>query len=396
MSEKAPQANNETDNGKDFFGDFEQRQQAAYREELLGDATAPDARQRYDEVLEYDKRLGEMANRDQDFDYVDEAMHGPEKDSEDSIDRTIESDARLRRAQMFADRISEIRGTKINADNEAALSQSLKDQEDKLEELLVEFSESEPTEDFPVEYTNDVKNDIYERIINSTEERKSEKATTEAPKASADDKTDKPESEQVQESKSSEASKEKSSEKAEKYSGMDLIELTRNAQKAAKNGDKESVNIISEQHKSLIDELVEGGFETRDSAKEKIKAFRESTGLDAAPKPEQPEASSDEEPQGGDTDEPDSADSKAEKEKSEKQKLYDAVNNTERSSQEDMDALDATSKELEGKSKRKLRERKLTRAVLKNAGKSFAARIKRNYRDDSTPVKKVRTPKKTK
>ena len=151
MSEKP---NSRRDNFDDNKAAFEASSaQEAYENELYGNAGTTDfsdeARKRVVEASEYDAYMEKFASDDRSS--FDRGLDDLEDDS--YAQKIIESDPRLRRMVMMANRIAELR----NESNSEGVSQSINDKEDKLNELLLNYSETENADSNVIDF-----------IVNST------------------------------------------------------------------------------------------------------------------------------------------------------------------------------------------------------------------------------------
>lgn len=161
MSEQAPRSNPRLEN---FEANKAAHEQAQYEQELYGEAGATDfsdeAKKRLEETDVYERHLESMVDRDDDY---DEVANNLEDDSyADAIDRRIATDPKLRRMEMIAKGIAKGYATEVTPENADRLPAAIKDKEDKLQELLIEFSENSTLH--PAE-----KEEIMERIINMSE-----------------------------------------------------------------------------------------------------------------------------------------------------------------------------------------------------------------------------------
>lgn len=154
MSEKVARTNPRLEN---FEANKLAHETEQFEHALYGDAGTTDfsdeARRRIEEADAYEQHLVALSERKGD----------EEVDSEykDSIDRAIESDPALRRMAALADEIRTIGATEVSSDTEKQLTRMHKDKEDKLEELLLAYSESDVS-------SIESKEDTINRIINRT------------------------------------------------------------------------------------------------------------------------------------------------------------------------------------------------------------------------------------
>lgn len=140
MSEKLQQPSNEAaDRLAAFEANQEAHDHASYWDAQLGEAGktdfSDDAKKRLEEVNEYHKHLESLLNREaeSDEDYYNRLA---EEGSEDTFDRALRSDARLRRAEMMAKDIADRRANGGDAEY-------ISDKEAELERLLNEYADSE-------------------------------------------------------------------------------------------------------------------------------------------------------------------------------------------------------------------------------------------------------------
>ena len=83
----------------------------------------------------------------------------------EAFNERMQADPRVRRMQMLATDIASVGSSEFTADNEARLTQALKDKQDKLETLLLEFTDTFDYDGFsPAE-----REEIADRIIDMTE-----------------------------------------------------------------------------------------------------------------------------------------------------------------------------------------------------------------------------------
>jgi hypothetical protein len=153
MSEKVTRTNPRLEN---FEANKLAHETEQFEHALYGDAGATDfsdeARRRIEEADAYEQHLIALSER------KDDEEIDPEY--KDSIDRAIESDPALRRMATLADEIRTIGVTEVSSDTEKQLTRMHKDKEDKLEELLLAYSESDVSN---IESKEDIINRIIER-----------------------------------------------------------------------------------------------------------------------------------------------------------------------------------------------------------------------------------------
>lgn len=199
MSESAPRSNTRLDN---FDDNKRAHEQATFEASLYGDAGSSDfsdeARKRVEEADAYERRLEEIAQRpnydpaskegsatrrsefiDQLADLEMQPSPGYEREwneavadiererteketAEARLESVMQADKHVRQMVMIANNIAEIGSTQVTPENDTRLSQELKDKEDRLEELLLKFSETS-------DMTEDDKQAVMDRIIDMTQ-----------------------------------------------------------------------------------------------------------------------------------------------------------------------------------------------------------------------------------
>jgi hypothetical protein len=161
MSEQVSRNNPRLEN---FEANKAAHEQAQYEQELYGEAGTTDfsdeAKKRVEEVDAYERHLESMTERGDDYDEI--ANNLEDESYTDAIDRRIAANPKLRRMEMIAKSIAEGYATEVTPENADRLPASIKDKEDKLQELLIELS------DDPSIHQAE-KDEIIERIINMSE-----------------------------------------------------------------------------------------------------------------------------------------------------------------------------------------------------------------------------------
>lgn len=145
-------------------------EQKDFEDSLYGEAGSTDfsdeARKRVGEADAYERQLENMAARegmseDEVYDSVTEQagndymdnLHEEALSENEAFDEAkqaeaqelndrMQADPRVRRMQMLANDIASLGASEFNADNEARKTQALKDKQDKLESLLIDFNEN--------------------------------------------------------------------------------------------------------------------------------------------------------------------------------------------------------------------------------------------------------------
>lgn len=191
MSEKAPRSNPRLDN---FDENKAVHDQAAFEKAVYGNAGTTlfndRARRRVEEGDAYERHLEAMADRgngdpfladlngqpspayEQEWDDAiaeNEAFDARRANEEQAIVEKMTNDPEVRRMQMLADDIAKLRNRTFDHTNADALVDRLKDKEDKLNELLVKYSERDDAD--PV---------VIDRIIDSTATVPAQDTTTAA------------------------------------------------------------------------------------------------------------------------------------------------------------------------------------------------------------------------
>jgi len=200
MSESAPRTNSRLEN---FDANKRAHEQAAFEASLYGEAGATDfsdeARRRVEEADAYERHMetiqarpeagaldhlapadgaenpyyanlqAEASEMNQAFD-AEKAAAATAAEAE--LEATMQADVHVRQMMLIAESIAETGSTQVTPENDARLSQELKDKEDRLEALLLKFSETSDLSDSD-------KQAVMDRIINMTEARSV--ADTEAP-----------------------------------------------------------------------------------------------------------------------------------------------------------------------------------------------------------------------
>ncbi|MGK2896110.1 MAG: hypothetical protein ACSLEY_00700 [Candidatus Saccharimonadales bacterium] len=151
-------------------------EQVAYEEAMYGEAGKTDfsdeARRRLEEADEYQQHLAGMAERGDEYDVTEDESY------KDTIDRQIAADPGLRRMEMMARHIAEVKNTPVSLENADRLPGVLQDKEDKLEELLIKFDETSTLD-------SREKEDIMNRLMNMSEGTANLPASAEGKNASA-------------------------------------------------------------------------------------------------------------------------------------------------------------------------------------------------------------------
>ena len=177
-------------------------QQADFESELYGEAGSTDfsdeARNRVQEADAYERRLESMGERGDmsDSDYYDELAsdvsgqngHMNELHDEalgmnevfddaataeaEALSQKANADPRVRRMQMIASDIARIGSTEVTPENDTRASGAHGEKQDKLEALLVQFSEQ------PGDFTPEEVDAITSKIINMTESAQATESST--------------------------------------------------------------------------------------------------------------------------------------------------------------------------------------------------------------------------
>ncbi len=163
MSEKTPSTNEGLlDNwevNKAAFEEENRRQQ--WSESLYGASGktdfSDDAKKRAEEAESYENHMYALMNRADDYDPMT-------ADLADSVERTMQGDAKTRQMMLLASEIRKIASHKLDENDDVeALERQLKDKEDRLQELLENYMQSGAA-------SQHEKGEIMNRIINLTRE----------------------------------------------------------------------------------------------------------------------------------------------------------------------------------------------------------------------------------
>jgi hypothetical protein len=198
MSEQSPRSNPRLDN---FESNKKASERAAFEEALYAEAGSTDfsddAKRRVEEADAYERHMEALANNtsdtvnwntdwnaSKDLDLESQPSPGYEKEWNDAVEQhrnskaeaeakeadivsKMAADVRVRQMAGIAASIAEINATQVTADNEARLTQALADKQDRLQDLLVKFSDTS-------ELSAEDKDVIIGRIIDMTERQQAE------------------------------------------------------------------------------------------------------------------------------------------------------------------------------------------------------------------------------